>query len=419
MKGAGRLARGLALPGAAIALGTEALTTTQEEKERASGLPQIVPLRGTDPTAGGTTPAGQPAPVNLERFGDPILAGLRNIVGTARGAVGAGATQDISPTGEPVAPAPAAAGVRAPQFGAEGERSFTNADIGGGAANRGLRSVEENQAVAGRLDARGQAERAAGLRAAAQPGVGGAAEGSAAATALAQQAAGGGLASAFGALNLSGNQLRRQAADRTRANEAQVARTDAGNKLNLELTKIGAQSQVDRTKNLAKNAVGLVESVTKARESDDPQAEGNVRSAIFEAASAGNSPEADAAAANLVAENIREISGPNTLLGALFNPFDAFFKGERGPGDAISARGQGGFNNEFQNAVGKLVHNRSTGMLQIANLDGSGFQDVGSFDRLDAETREYLNDKGLRVIGEGQEITRGDPAVNDPTQPSF
>ncbi len=407
--GVGRLARGLALPAAAATIGTEALTTTQAEQETASGLPQVTPLRGTG--APGT------GPQNLERFGDPLLAAARPAIGVLRGAFGLGADQDISPTGEPIAPTPAAAGVRAPQFGAEGERSFTNADIGGGAANRGLASVEENQAVAGRLEARGVVERQAGLRAAAQRGVGGAAEADPAATALARQASGGGLASAFGALNLSGNQLRRQAAERTRASDRGIAATDASNKLNLELTKIGAQSQVDRQKNFSKDTISLTESLNSALEGGDEQQIANIRGGIFKSALENPQSAAGAAAKTALARVIGE-NTETSFFGALLsiNPFT----GGRGLSDAVASIGQGGLNNEFQQAVDKLVLNESTGDLQIANPDGSGgLQFVVNISDLPPDARDFISQGGLRQPGEGDQITRGDPNRQDPSRPSL
>lgn len=411
-KGAGRLAGRLGPAGAGIAIGAEALTTTQEEKEAASGLPQVRPLRGLQP--GGQAP-GAEAPVNLERFGDPLLAAARPVIGTLRGAFGQGADQEISPTGEPIA-APAA-GVRAPQFGAEGERSFTNADIGGGAINRGTASVEENQAVAQRLSDRGQAERAAGLRAAGQPGQPGQAD--PAATALARQAAGGGLASAFGALALSGNQLRREAADRTRGAAAQTAAAKVRQKSDLDLrnklTEIGATNAANKTKNFAKDSVGLTESFNEALESGDEQQIANVRSSIFSAAQQDPDGAAGAAAKNLLAEDIRQ-NTESGFFGAIFNVFGS----GRGPGAAISSLGQGGFNNEFQTAVDKLVLNEATGDLEIANPDGSGGrQVVTNIEDLTPESRDFLSQAGVRTLGAGQEATRGDPNRQDPNRPSL
>jgi hypothetical protein len=316
--------------------------------------------------------------------------------------------------------------LRAPQFGEEGERLFTNEDIGGGEANRGTASVEQNQEVLDRLLAeraqRGEAQPTAGLRAAAQTGAPGAPgtppggrESSELLNRLGAQAAGGGLASAFGALNVGGNVLRREAADRTRANEARVVATDASNKLNLELTKIAAQSAVDTAKNTTKDAVSLTESVNKAIESGDPEQVANIRSSIFQSFQQNPKNAATRAAmSNLIAEDIRD-NTESGFFGALFNVFGA----GRGAGAAISSLSSGGFNNDFQDALNKVVHNTSTGALEIANPDGSGTrQFLANMSDLKPETRQALLAFGLQTQGAGQEVTRGEGLRQDPNVPA-
>ena len=406
VRGVGRFARGVALPGAALAVGAEALGTPQEQLEAQSGLPEVTPLTGIQP--GGQAPGAQ-APVNLARTFDPLLAAARPAVGAVRGAFGLGAEQE--------APAQQPAGLRAPQFGAEGERSFVNEDIGGGAVNRGTASVAENQGVASRLEARGIAERQAGLRAqaAGAPGAQPGTPSSGLLDQLGAQAAGGGLASAFAALNVGGNQLRREAADRSRGFRAARAQQDAQNKLTSSLTRIGAQNAADKTKNFAQDAVGLTESFNDAVQSGDEQQIENVRSSIFESAAQDPQGASGAAASNLLAEEIRE-NTESSFFGAIFNPFGA----GRGPLDAISSLGQGGFNNEFQSAIDKMTLNESTGDLEIANPDGSGgTQTVTNIESLSPAAREFLSQSGIRKVGAGQDVTRGDPNRQDPNRPSL
>jgi hypothetical protein len=310
--------------------------------------------------------------------------------------------------------------LRAPQFGEEGERLFTNADIGGGEANRGTASVEQNQQVLDRLLAeraqRGEGQPAAGLRAAGAPGApGGRGESSDLLNRLGSQAAGGGLASAFGALNVGGNVLRREAAERTRASDRGIAATDARNKLNLELTKIGAQSAADTAKNATKDAVGLSESVNKAIDSGDPEQLANVRSSIFQSFESNpENPATRAAMSNLIAQDIRD-NTESSFFGALFNPFGA----GRGPLDLLKSGGQGGFNNDFQDALNKVVHNTSTGELEIANPDGSGRrQFLANMSDLQPETRQALLALGLQTEGAGQPVTRGQGLRQDPNVPA-
>ena len=378
--------------------------------------------------------------LRLARGESPLEAAVETGAGGLAAATGIGALRDLAPgvqesplnitgdtasrtpielatgTGTPTAPA----APQGPQFGEEGERLFTNQDIGGGAANRGLRSVEENQAVADRLEAKGIAERQAGLRAETggapgAPGAPGGRQSSDLLNRLGAQAAGGGLASAFGALNVGGNVLRREAADRTRANEASVARTDASNKINLELTKIGAQSVADRSKNATKDAVGLTESVNKAIESGDPEQVANIRSSIFQSfESDPTNPSTRAAMSNLIAEDIRD-NTESGFFGALFNPFGA----GRGPLDLLKSGGQGGFNNDFQDALNKVVHNTSTGVIEIANPDGSGErQFLANMNDLQPETRQALLAFGLQTEGAGQPVTRGQGLREDPNVPA-
>ena len=327
--------------------------------------------------------------------------------------------------GAPAAPAAPAAGLRAAQFGEEGERAFEGADATAAltdrspeaiASRRGTASVEENQEVLDRLLARNQGLRAAGAPAApGAPGAPGGRESSDLLNRLGSQAAAGGLASAFGALNVGGNVLRREAADRTRANEAQVAATDASNDLNLALTKIAAQSAVDTKKNATKDAVGLTESVNKAIESRDPEQVANVRSAIFQSFQQNpKNPATRAAMSNLIAEDIRN-NTESSFFGAFFNPFGA----GRGPLDLLKSGGQGGFNNDFQDAINKVVLNTSTRKIEIANPDGSGErQFLANIDDLQPETRQALFDFGLQTEGAGQPVTRGQGLRGDPNVPA-
>ncbi len=301
-----------------------------------------------------------------------------------------------------------------PQIGPDGERVFSQQDIGLGAANRGTASVEQNQGVLSRLQARNAQLRQAGLAAAQPAATGGAAQGSEAATRLAQS---GGLASAFSSLALSGNQLRREAADRTRAAGQADAVQEANLKLRNKLTEIGATSQADRQKNFSKNTVALAESFNEALDSGSEEQVANVRSGIFQSALQDPNSEAAAAASSVLAQDITA-NTETGFFGALFsiNPFT----GGRGLSDAATSLGQGGFNNEFQQAVDKLTLNEATGDLQIANPDGSGgLQFVVNIKDLSPESRNYISQGGLRQTGAGQQITRGDPNVNDPSRPSL
>lgn len=303
-----------------------------------------------------------------------------------------------------------------------GVRKFNNDDAIAAAqgidpaSRRGSASVEENQSVLDRLLARNAQLRQAGLAAAPQPaGTGGQAQADPAATRLAQS---GGLASAFGALALSGNQLRREAADRTRAADRAEAVQESDLKLRNKLTEIGATSQVDRQKNFAKNTVSLAESFNEALESGSEEQVANVRSSIFQSALQDPNGEAAAAASSVLAQDITD-NTETTFFGALFsiNPFT----GGRGFSDAIvSLLGQGGLNNEFQQAINKLTLNEATGDLTIASPDGSGTpQFVVNIKDLSAESRNYISQGGLRQTGAGQQITRGDPNIHAPSRPSL
>ena len=365
----------------------------------------------------------------LEATVEPALSGLQAASGglLGRGGVEVGEESPLNITGPTASQTPlqlagiggqdeqqppAAAGLRGAQFDETGARSFTNEDIGGGAINRGTASLAENQAVAQRLGARGQAERAAGLRAAApgQPGQ---------ADPTATRLAGGGLASAFGSLALSGNQLRREAAERTRGAAAAASAAETRQKSDLDLrnklTEIGARSAADKAATATQDAVGLAESVNEAIDSGDPNQVANVRSAIFQSFEQDpNDGATRAAMSNLIAEDIRD-NTESGFFGALFNPFGA----GRGPVDLLKSGGQGGFNNDFQDALNKVVLNQSTGELEIANPDGSGErQFLANLNDLSPETRQALLAFGLQTEGAGQPVTRGQGLRGDPNVPA-
>ena len=395
---AGRFVKGALLPAAGAGIALEAATTTQEEQEAASGIPPVTPLRGTgDPGTG---------PQNLERFGDPALAAIRPAVGVIRGAFGGGAepagpggTGDLTRQGSrglvgPASPTPT------------GLRDFTNADIGGGAVNRGTASVEENQGVAQRLSDRGASLRAAGLAAQPQPGQPGQAD------STATRLAGGGLASAFGALALSGNQLRREAAERTRgaattqefATQQQKADLDLRN----TLTEIGAQTAADAGTNFQSDITKLAEGRTKAGESDNPAAQANFDNAIVESALANPNGNAAQFASTMLGKALFDL-GPQTRLGAIFNPF--------GEGrtflDAFEAIGRNEFNvADLQNAFEKVQIDDSGGTfrLVVPRQEGGGFEDVGDINDL-PEPMQRLALQLLRRQSTGQ---RGDPDRANP-----
>jgi hypothetical protein len=316
-------------------------------------------------------------------------------------------------------------GAPAPQFEPESlTRDFDNVDAQAAAAGidpqsrRGTASVEENQAVLDRLIARNQGLRAqqfAGSQAPA-PGVGGQAEGSAAATRLAQS---GGLASAFGALALSGNQLRRDAADRSRAAGASKAAQKSALDLRNKLVEISAKSQADKGASFLADSLSISKFVNDAIASEDPNQLNVAANTLTQDLRRDINGPSRGAANSLIAQQL--IANTETgILGALFNFFPQFLGDPgRGPADLIASLGQGGFNNEFQNALTSMVFNESTGHLEIASPDGSGKrQFVTSLSNLSPAIREMMSVLGVRTQGAGQPLTRGNPNVS-PDRPSL
>ncbi len=398
---AGRFVKGALLPAAGAGIALEAATTTQEEQEAASGLPPVTPLRGTgDPGTG---------PQNLERAFDPLLAAVRPAVGVVRGAFGGGAEPE-GPGGVGDLTRQGAGGLVGPAT--QGLRDFTNVDARAAlagddpASRRGVRSVAENQAVAGRLDARGQAQRAAGLAAQPQPGQPGQAD------PTATRLAGGGLASAFGALALSGNQLRREAAERTRtaattqefATQQQKADLDLRN----TLTEIGAQSAADAGTNFQDNITKLATGRTAAGESDNPAALANFDNAIVESALANPNGNAAQFAQGLLGKAISDL-GPQTRFGAFFNLFGA----GRTTGDAFEAFFRGEFNTaDLGNALEKIQIDKSGGTfrLVIPRQEGGGFEDLGDVNDLP----EPMKRLALQLLKDAATGQRGDPDRANP-----
>jgi hypothetical protein len=273
--------------------------------------------------------------------------------------------------------------------------------------------VEENQAVGQRLSDRGASLRAAGLAAQPQPGQPGQAD------PTATRLAGGGLASAFGALALSGNQLRREAADRTRTaattQEFATQRQQADLDLRNKLTEISAEAAAEGSTKFNESLTGLATDFNAALNSEDPEQVRNFKTAINEAAiNDPNSPQAALASSNL-ARTILEKSG-SSLLGALFNIIPDFLGGEgRGPIDSVTAFFNGGFNNaDIASAFDKLTLNQQSGEIRAPNPSGRGDQFVLNLSDLDEADQRLVISLLTRETGQ-----RGDPDRDNPNVPSL
>jgi hypothetical protein len=304
-------------------------------------------------------------------------------------------------------------GAPAAQFGVEGERAFTNPDAQAAAAGidpqsrRGTASLEENQAVMDRLLARNQGLRAqqfAGSQAA--PGVGRQAEGSAAATRLAQQASGGGLASAFGALALSGNQLRRQAAERGREFAASETAADAKN--TIQNTLAGQSARFQALDQASRNRVtDDLQSFAKTLNGfrDDPVATERFLDSTF--AQAINDPGNVAAQVFAQQETAKEIRG---LAGRGF--FEAIsFSTERGLIDWVQSWGQGGQAEPLLLADGQsfMTINPETGMLEILSPDGSTRQVLDNPRDMSPRVQEFLKSIAPQASGRSVGPPQGHP----------
>jgi hypothetical protein len=432
-----RLAGGVATVGA---LGHEAATKSNEELRGQSGIGAVEPLIGTDPTAGGTVLEGTTAPVNSSRFFDPALEALRAPIGLVRGAFGfgdeEGAAKEVALRGggQPAPAAPrglTAGGAPAPIFEEDltqtvnagtadvadprqvGVRKFNNADATAAAAGidpasrRGGASVEENQAVLDRLVARNQGLRAqqfAGSQAA--PGVGRQAEGTPAATRAANQAAGGGLASAFGALALSGNQLRRQAAERGREFAASETAADAKNTIQNTLaaqsSKFQALDQASRNR-VTDDILSFTTQLNKLR--DDPaNAERFLDSTFSQAINDPGATGAQLFAQQEAAKEIRELSGRGFFASLKFST-------ERGLIDWFMSLGQGGQSEPLLLADERsfMTINPVTGMLEIVSPDGSTRQVLDNPQDMTPRVQELLKSIAPQASGRSVGPPQGHP----------
>ena len=343
----------------------------------------------------GTEQVSPSAPLTVNTRG--LKQGLAAGAGTvATGNAEAEAAQRAQLEPPAAAPAPS---VRNPQFDETGARLFTNADIGGGAANRGTASVEENIGVASRLADKGARERAAGLRAA------GAAQGdnrSLDERILGRLAGGSGLASAFGALAAGGNVLRQRAAERgfarstaARQQDIDAAAATAAADRNVDIAKI-AQTQ---GRDFANQLTSIQSGFAKARESgtQDEFLDSTARAATDNP----NGPEA-AFYGPIVGNEIREAAGKGFLTS--LNPAT-----ERGIFDWLASFGQGGQAEPLLTPEGQVTINSQTGSIEIVSPDGSTRQELFDLEGLPPRSQEYLRALGTQLNNQELANQPGDP----------
>jgi len=310
-----------------------------------------------------------------------------------------------------------AGGAPAPRFGAAGEREFTNPDARAAAAGidpasrRGTASLEENQAVISRLIERNRGIRAQGIQAAAQEaqpaGTGLQAQASPGATQLANQARGGGIASAFGALALSGNQLRREAADRSRAAAGAISERELQNKRDVavigqagDLARAAATTDQNFSNNLNRLATTFGD-ITR----DGTSAERNafLDSTFLVASNNPGGPEAAFAMPMLGAE-IRDLAGKGFLTS--FNP-----KTERGIFDWLASFGQGGQAEPLLTAAGQVTINVQSGFIEIVSTDKGTRQPLIDISKLSPRSQELLRSQAVFVNKQVLADEPGDPTL--------
>lgn len=359
---------------------------------------------------------------------EPGLSGLRAASGGLIDIEGSGAPDPLQITGgladqSPVQIGRQALGIQEDEEPAPitpgGLREFTRADIGRGAANRGTASVEQNQEVLGRLLAErgeaglpipsGPAAGAGGLRggfAGQQPGQ----QADPTATRLAQQAGGGGIASAFGALALSGNQLRRQAADRTRA--ASLGESEAERQKDLNVALIGQQGKLataDATtqQNFQNNLDRTLKSIGDARTEGNETQLNTLLDSTFSVGISRPGSHQSIIAAVEVGSEIRDIVGRGFL-----DSLDP--STERGLFDLVASLGQGGQAEPLLTVDGQITINAQTGNIEIRSNDGSTRQVLDDIQDLSPRAQEFLRARAF-FTNQGQLANQpGDPTLTGP-----
>jgi len=301
-------------------------------------------------------------------------------------------------------------GAPAAQFGPDQERVFTNPDAQAAAAGidpasrRGTASVEENQAVISRLIERNRGIRAQGIQAAAQQGQQGQP------LRPGQQQADNqipvtGIASAFGSLALSGNQLRREAADRTRAAAGQISERELQNKRDVAV--IGqagdlARASATRDQNFSDNLNRLATTfgdITRDGTRDERNA--FLDSTFLVASNNPGGPEAAFAMPMLGAE-IRDLAGKGFLTS--FDP-----RTERGIFDWLASFGQGGQAEPLLTPAGQVTINVQTGMIEIVSEDKGTRQPLIDISKLPARHQELLRSQAVFVNKQVLADQPGDP----------
>jgi len=435
------LLRGATGVGLVGALGVEAATKSNEELRGQSGIAPVEPLIGTGPAVG---PTGQSTgPQNLRSPIDPFLEAGRAGIGLVRGAFGfgdeEGRAKEVALRGGPPPAAPAergltAGGAPAPQFeeglqqtvntgvtdpAPVGVRRFNNADARAAGAGidpgsrRGAASLAENQNVIGRLISKNQGERQAqGLRAAERQQLAqiDGRQSSSGLDQLGRQAAGGGIASAFGALALGGNQLRREAAERGRDFEREQTATDASNAIQNTLAGQSARfAALDQAaqKQVGDNLNRSSQTLSELRQNDPQGAEQFLDTQFSLAVSQPNNLEANIFAGAEAGRELRDAAGKGF--------FDALDPGtERGLIDFIASWGEGGQAEPLLLTSGpneglQVTINAQTGDIEMVSPDGSQRQSLDFIGDVSPRLREFLKAKAFQT-NQGQ-LSRqpGDP----------
>lgn len=398
---------GRALPGvAAVGIGLEAAekgTTTEGRDllQRQSGLgeqPIVAENVSQEPRRQRLQEANQADELGA-LFGEPeagtdpinlnaLQASGRTVLGTIRGGLGFPAEDEAAEIGEPLQ-------TRSP-FDPDnpGVRLFTNEDARNAAqgltpaSRRGTASLEQNQEVLDRLLARNAEQRQQGLRNAAAAGAGaGAGAGLQERTLdrLASQARGGGLASAFGALRVGGNLLRKEAADRTRAARAAEANREFGR--DVALQQLRNQPQLAANEAAAQQqAFENANTLTEQR-----------RNLIAE----GRPEEVEAFDNRIFSDALQGVPGAGQVASGIVGQELEALRQDRGAFQRVAEFFSGVNTQPLGPDAGFAVSvNPNNGRIQVLNDNGK-LQPIGNLSDLSPQTANFLRDTAAFVDAEG------------------